>query len=201
MYSSNKTYISNQGFSSSLTLPPRSLASQVIVVSFVRSNAEGTVGHLLRDWRRLNVALSRAKRKLVLVGSLRTLSSCTILSSLTGILKKRGWVYPLPPGGHRTYPQGLADLCARKAGAVVVSEIPEACRGDAGFAAVGSRPSQTRGRVSGDGGGVVARGAASSMSGVVGASSGISRAPPPAFVGGGGGGGARAGKARQRSAD
>ena len=81
--------------------------SQVIVASFVRSNAEGTVGHLLRDWRRLNVALSRAKRKLVLVGSLRTLSSCAILSSLAGILKTRGWVYPLPQGAHRVYPEGL----------------------------------------------------------------------------------------------
>eukprot|EP00904_Undaria_pinnatifida_P014250 jgi/Undpi1/9956/HiC_scaffold_28.g12410.m1 len=80
---------------------------EVIVVSFVRSNAEGTVGHLLRDWRRLNVALSRAKRKLVLVGSLRTLSSCAILSSLAGILKTRGWVYPLPQGAHRVYPEGL----------------------------------------------------------------------------------------------
>ncbi|CAN0133139.1 unnamed protein product, partial [Laminaria digitata] len=80
---------------------------EVIVVSFVRSNAEGTVGHLLRDWRRLNVALSRAKRKLVLIGSLRTLSSCAILASLANILETRGWVYPLPPGAHRTYPEGL----------------------------------------------------------------------------------------------
>lgn len=80
---------------------------QVIVVSFVRSNAEGTIGHLLRDWRRLNVALSRAKRKLLLVGSLRTLSSCAILSSLAAILKRRGWVYLLPPGAHRSYPTGL----------------------------------------------------------------------------------------------
>lgn len=80
---------------------------KVIVVSFVRSNAEGTVGHLLRDWRRLNVALSRAKHKLLLVGSLRTLSSCAILNSLAGILQTRGWVYRLPPGAHKTYPRGL----------------------------------------------------------------------------------------------
>lgn len=83
---------------------PHSLGRpQVIVVSFVRSNEEGTVGHLLRDWRRLNVALSRAKRKLLLVGSMRTLSSCAVLSSLAGILRRRGWVYSLPPGAHRLY--------------------------------------------------------------------------------------------------
>lgn len=78
-------------------------------MSFVRSNAEGTVGHLLRDWRRLNVALSRAKHKLLLIGSLRTLSSCAVMSSLGSILKSRGWVYSLPPGAHRLYPQGLAN--------------------------------------------------------------------------------------------
>ncbi|CAN0550098.1 unnamed protein product, partial [Ectocarpus sp. 12 AP-2014] len=80
---------------------------KVIVVSFVRSNAEGTVGHLLRDWRRLNVALSRAKHKLLLVGSLRTLSSCAVLNSLAGILRDRGWVYSLPPGAHRMYPRAV----------------------------------------------------------------------------------------------
>lgn len=90
------------------------------MVSFVRSNAEGTVGHLLRDWRRLNVALSRAKRKLVLVGSLRTLSSCAILSSLAGILKTRGWVYPLPRGAHRVYPEGLG---SSGGGAVLTGEM------------------------------------------------------------------------------
>lgn len=79
------------------------------MVSFVRSNAEGTVGHLLRDWRRLNVALSRAKSKLILVGSLRTLSSCAILSSLASILKTREWVYRLPSGAHLFYPRGLVE--------------------------------------------------------------------------------------------
>ena len=90
--------------------PTSPLLSQVIVVSFVRSNAEGTVGHLLRDWRRLNVALSRAKRKLVLIGSLRTFSSCAVLLSLAGILKTRGWVYSLPRGANQMYPLGLAGL-------------------------------------------------------------------------------------------
>eukprot|EP00811_Abedinium_folium_P030959 NODE_4998_length_1822_cov_3.420649.p1 GENE.NODE_4998_length_1822_cov_3.420649~~NODE_4998_length_1822_cov_3.420649.p1 ORF type:complete len:453 (+),score=141.90 NODE_4998_length_1822_cov_3.420649:256-1614(+) len=45
-----------------------------VLVSFVRSNPEGHVGTLLCDWRRLNVALSRAKHKLVLVGSSSTLA-------------------------------------------------------------------------------------------------------------------------------
>ncbi|KAL0964691.1 hypothetical protein UPYG_G00327630 [Umbra pygmaea] len=41
----------------------------VIIVSFVRSNSEGKLGELLKDWRRLNVAITRAKYKLLMVGS------------------------------------------------------------------------------------------------------------------------------------
>jgi len=40
---------------------------EVIVLSFVRSNREGELG-FLTDFRRLNVALTRAKRKLIAVG-------------------------------------------------------------------------------------------------------------------------------------
>lgn len=46
----------------------------VILVSFVRCNEEKHVGELLTDWRRINVALTRAKQKLLLVGSQSTLS-------------------------------------------------------------------------------------------------------------------------------
>ncbi len=37
----------------------------VIILSLVRSNAASDVGELLKDWRRLNVAISRARCKLV----------------------------------------------------------------------------------------------------------------------------------------
>lgn len=59
-----------------------------VIVSFVRAGNDARVGPLLRDWRRLNVAITRAKKKLVLVGSRRTLASGgKFLSSMLDFVK------------------------------------------------------------------------------------------------------------------
>jgi len=47
----------------------------VVLVSLVRSNDEGALGTLLADARRVNVMLTRAKRKLIFVGSPATLAA------------------------------------------------------------------------------------------------------------------------------
>ena len=44
----------------------------VIVVSLVRSNQEGNIG-FLKDYRRMNVALTRAKEQLVVIGDSSTI--------------------------------------------------------------------------------------------------------------------------------
>lgn len=57
-----------------------------IVLSMVRSNEHGNAGRLLQDARRMNVALTRAKSKLILVGSYQTLCAGSV--SLKPILKR-----------------------------------------------------------------------------------------------------------------
>ena len=47
---------------------------EVIVMSTVRSNAQGVVG-FLRDWRRLNVAITRARSGLIIIGDSKTLEA------------------------------------------------------------------------------------------------------------------------------
>lgn len=62
----------------------------------MRSNPEGNAGKLLEDWRRINVALTRARRKLVLVGCRATLSSVPMLADLWALAQRQGWVVALP---------------------------------------------------------------------------------------------------------
>ncbi|CAM5128840.1 unnamed protein product [Eretmochelys imbricata] len=45
----------------------------IIIVSFVRNNNDGNLGTLLMDWRRLNVAITRAKHKLIMLGCVSSL--------------------------------------------------------------------------------------------------------------------------------
>ena len=74
-----------------------------IVVSLVRSNKNSNVGDLLKDWRRVNVAVTRAKRKLILIGSLRTLKSSLLFNELLDLLQEREWVQVLPSAAQRLF--------------------------------------------------------------------------------------------------
>ena len=97
---------------------------EVVVLSLVRSNDARGIGDLLRDWRRINVAFTRAKTKLLVVGSRDTLrrSSASaapgeknggngksggdngdgdddgaMLSRFVKLMEERNWIYDLPP--------------------------------------------------------------------------------------------------------
>lgn len=72
---------------------------EVVVLSLVRSNDGRGIGDLLRDWRRINVAFTRAKTKLLVVGSRDTLRGSgedEMLARFVALMEERDWVYNLP---------------------------------------------------------------------------------------------------------
>jgi len=57
----------------------------VIIISTVRRLGKGDfggVGTLLRDWRRINVGVTRAKKKLIIVGSITTMKTVPLLHEM-----------------------------------------------------------------------------------------------------------------------
>ncbi|PHH60558.1 hypothetical protein CDD81_1563 [Ophiocordyceps australis] len=93
----------------------------VVVLSLVRANDGGCIGDLLRDWRRINVAFTRAKTKLLVVGSAATLAcvrprrradeaprakeateatedrGADMLARFVALMRQRNWLHGLPP--------------------------------------------------------------------------------------------------------
>ncbi|KAF4595840.1 DNA replication factor Dna2 [Ophiocordyceps camponoti-floridani] len=70
----------------------------VMVVSLVRCNEARNIGDLLRDWRRINVAFTRARAKLLVIGSKSTLQQADngMLGRFVALMESRDWVYDLP---------------------------------------------------------------------------------------------------------
>jgi DNA replication ATP-dependent helicase Dna2 len=81
---------------------------EIVFLSCVRSNDEGKVGELLKDWRRVNVAVTRAKSKLVIIGSASTLgkSEVPILAGMVRIMGEKGWIKAIegPLQGSHSFP-------------------------------------------------------------------------------------------------
>jgi DNA replication ATP-dependent helicase Dna2 len=75
-----------------------------IVLSFVRSNAKGKVGRLLQDFRRLNVAVTRAKSKLIMIGSFSTLyNGSEVLQPVLERLQSERRIMELPRDATSSY--------------------------------------------------------------------------------------------------
>lgn len=75
-----------------------------IILSFVRSNNKGKVGRLLEDFRRLNVAVTRAKCKLIMIGSYSTLyTGSDILKSILKRVHSNGGTLQLPANATYCY--------------------------------------------------------------------------------------------------
>ena len=92
------------------SLSKLSCDQECVVLSLVSHNSRGEVGKLLTDWRRINVALTRAKSKLVLVGSASTLENQPhaslenhhLLARMVQLLRARGAFITLPPSSPLT---------------------------------------------------------------------------------------------------
>lgn len=67
---------------------------EIIIVSFVRANKEKEIG-FLKDLRRLNVTLTRAKRKMILIGDSETLNSHPVYWRLINFSQKNGGYFLL----------------------------------------------------------------------------------------------------------
>lgn len=58
----------------------------------------GQVGKLLQDKRRTNVMFTRAKSKLIILGSRSTVARDPLLAQFLGLINRHGWMQTLPPG-------------------------------------------------------------------------------------------------------
>ncbi|KAJ3324107.1 Tripartite DNA replication factor [Boothiomyces sp. JEL0866] len=78
-----------------------------IIISMTRSNATQQTGELMKDWRRLNVAITRAKLKLVIFGSMKTISASRTFKQFLDLVCEKGWVYTLPKNAHTLHLESL----------------------------------------------------------------------------------------------
>jgi DNA replication ATP-dependent helicase Dna2 len=74
-----------------------------IIISMVRSNDSDSIGDLLKDWRRLNVSFTRARSKLVIFGSRRTLDNTKLLQDFFELMERNSWIYKLPKGANTSH--------------------------------------------------------------------------------------------------
>ncbi|KFQ02834.1 DNA replication ATP-dependent helicase/nuclease DNA2, partial [Haliaeetus albicilla] len=88
----------------------------IIIVSFVRNSNDENLGALLKDWRRLNVAITRAKHKLIMVGCVPSLCRYPPLEKLLCYLQfcvfvkavcyqkasLTCYIFSLPAGAHES---------------------------------------------------------------------------------------------------
>ena len=96
---------------------------ECIILSMVRSNEAGIVGDLLKDWRRVNVALTRARSKLVVLGSRRTLGNNDLLAKFMVLVDGNGWSVNLPKGADELHAFAFAST---QQAAVVATEAASA---------------------------------------------------------------------------
>lgn len=99
---------------------------EVVVLSLVRSNERQNVGDLLKDWRRVNVAFTRARTKLLVVGSAQTIRGNELLEKFVALMKSKSWIYDLPKDaleGHIWDRSDALGPCVKREGLGRVSKV------------------------------------------------------------------------------
>eukprot|EP01028_Stygiella_incarcerata_P002326 TRINITY_DN1435_c0_g1_i1.p1 TRINITY_DN1435_c0_g1~~TRINITY_DN1435_c0_g1_i1.p1 ORF type:complete len:1376 (-),score=395.69 TRINITY_DN1435_c0_g1_i1:34-4161(-) len=69
---------------------------ECIIFCLVRSNENFLVGDLLKDWKRINVGFTRARSKLIVVGSQKTFQSHPPICDFISLCVVRGWMMSVP---------------------------------------------------------------------------------------------------------
>ncbi|KAK9355845.1 hypothetical protein V1523DRAFT_403638 [Lipomyces doorenjongii] len=111
---------------------------ECVIISLVRSNDEHMVGDLLTDWRRLNVTFTRARSKLVIFGSKKTLMAVDMLAKFFELVESKGWIYSVKRDTHLLHPQ-LLDAGPARTESTVHGRKPQKAAVKLG-AAIESRP-------------------------------------------------------------
>lgn len=97
-YSKQVSYIKSQITEANVPLPDISTVDGIqgrekecIIISMVRSNSKQEIG-FLKDWRRMNVAVTRARRMLILIGNAECASSDKHMLSLIQWIEENGHI-------------------------------------------------------------------------------------------------------------
>jgi DNA replication ATP-dependent helicase Dna2 len=75
------------------------------------------VGDLIKDWRRMNVSFTRARAKLIIFGSRKTLQGAPLLKEFFDLVESKGWILRLPPNADTLHPLLNTDAPPPKRGA------------------------------------------------------------------------------------
>lgn len=92
---------------------------EIIILSCVRSNEAGNVGDLLRDWRRVNVALTRARSLMFVIGSRGTLSKGgDVLGGFVNLMDEKSWRVDLPVDAVEAHAEAVDEALGVGAGSL-----------------------------------------------------------------------------------
>ncbi|TCD66888.1 Tripartite DNA replication factor [Steccherinum ochraceum] len=92
-----------------------------IIISMVRSNDLTQIGDLMKDWRRMNVAFTRARSKLIIFGSRSTLQAVPLLTEFFTLMNERGWILRLPKDADQLHGSPASSPNKRTAGDELVT--------------------------------------------------------------------------------